>query len=110
MPKVSEEHAAARRSQILDAAIDCFARTGIHRTTMRDVFRESGLSPGAVYTYFFGKDDLVRAVAERVLEMPSLDARAGRVAIQLWAEALFDPMLDAAAFAAAARQLPARPS
>ena len=59
MPKVTEEHVEARRRQILSAALRCFARDGFHRTTMQDIFRESDLSPGAVYSYFKGKDELI---------------------------------------------------
>jgi AcrR family transcriptional regulator len=62
MPKVTKEHVAARRRQILDAALRCFAREGFHRTTMQDIFREAELSPGAVYSYFSGKDEIVRAI------------------------------------------------
>src|SRR3954452_7869588 len=67
MPKVSDEHLAARREQVLRAAWACFGRNGFHATTMADVIAESGLSAGAVYRYFPGKADLVRATAERAL-------------------------------------------
>jgi AcrR family transcriptional regulator len=122
MPKVSEEHAVARRRQIVEAANRCFARQGFHRTTMQDIFREAELSPGAVYTYFFGKEDLIRAIADEGLSMArrmftgaggatldevfaqimgvfdaleSGDALGIRTSIQLWAEALRDPKLMA---------------
>jgi AcrR family transcriptional regulator len=62
MPKVTEEHVQARRRQILSAALRCFARQGFHRTTMQDIFREADLSPGAVYSYFNGKDELIGAM------------------------------------------------
>jgi AcrR family transcriptional regulator len=62
MPKVTEEHVQARRRQILSAAMRCFARQGFHRTTMQDIFREAELSPGAVYSYFKGKDELILAI------------------------------------------------
>ena len=68
MPKVTEEHVQARRRQILTAALRCFARQGFHRTTMQDIFREAELSPGAVYSYFKGKDELIVAI---VVEMMS---------------------------------------
>ncbi len=42
----------------------CFAREGFHRTTMQDIFREADLSPGAVYSYFEGKDELIEAIAD----------------------------------------------
>lgn len=67
MPKVSEEHRSRRRQQILDAAKECFIRKGFHQTSMADVFAESGLSAGAVYVYFKGKDEIVVAIAERVM-------------------------------------------
>jgi AcrR family transcriptional regulator len=62
MPKVTQEHVQARRRQILSAALRAFASQGFHRTTMQDIFRESDLSPGAVYSYFTGKDELIAAI------------------------------------------------
>ena len=67
MPKVSDAHRAARYEQILDAAIRCVGREGFHRTTMAHVIAESGLSAGAVYGYFKGKEDLIKAIAGRAL-------------------------------------------
>ena len=67
MPKVSEQHLAARREQVLQAAWACFSRNGFHATTMADVITESGLSAGAVYRYFDSKAALVRATADRAL-------------------------------------------
>jgi AcrR family transcriptional regulator len=69
MPRVSTEHLAARRSQIVEAALHCFARNGIHPTSMQDIFHEAGLSAGAVYRYFPTKEQLVGAVVDRVLGM-----------------------------------------
>lgn len=67
MPRVSQRYRDARRRQITDAARRCFARTGFHATPMADVFAESGLSAGAVYGHFSGKDDLVEAIINEVL-------------------------------------------
>ena len=67
MPKVTEEHVAARRRQILSAAQRCFARQGFHRTTMQDIFREAELSPGAVYSYFASKDELIAAIVAAMM-------------------------------------------
>lgn len=63
MPRVTEEHRTARREQIVSAAMRCVARDGFHKTTMANVIAESGLSAGAVYGYFKGKNDLIRAIA-----------------------------------------------
>lgn len=67
MPKVSDAHRAARREQILDAAMSRFAVNGFHATGMADVIATAGLSAGAVYSYFRSKDELVAAIVERVL-------------------------------------------
>ena len=69
MPKVTEAHLEARRSQILDAAWTCFARKGYHQATMQDICRESGLSPGAIYRYFVSKEAILKAINERSQEI-----------------------------------------
>lgn len=63
-PKTSDAQRAARRRQVLDAAFICFARDGFHRTSMDDIVRQSGMSPGAIYGYFSGKRELITAIAE----------------------------------------------
>lgn len=96
MPRVSQEHLDARRRQILDAARRCFIRNGFHATSMQDVFREAGLSAGAVYRYFGGKKDLIAAIADVNLNtvaevfdeldetrLPSLGELIGRFAHRL---------------------------
>jgi AcrR family transcriptional regulator len=65
MPRITEEKREARCRQILDAATRCFARDGFHRTTMEDIVAESRISPGAIYCYFRGKNDIVAAIAEQ---------------------------------------------
>ena len=64
MPRVSQQHRDERREQILAAARRCFLRDGFHATSMQDLFAEAGLSAGAVYGYFAGKDDVIVAIAE----------------------------------------------
>ncbi|MGW9302072.1 MULTISPECIES: TetR/AcrR family transcriptional regulator [Streptomyces] len=64
MARVSQEHLDARRRQILDGAARCFARSGFHGTSMQDVLKEVGLSAGAVYRYFPGKEDIIAAITE----------------------------------------------
>jgi AcrR family transcriptional regulator len=118
MPRVSEAHRAARRRQILDAAIDCFAREGFHRTSMSQIIARSGMSAGAIYLHFASKDDIVEAIAEERHSMEDTLAAAAlgdqdtrralhelarhyiewlsdpveddhrRVTVQVWAEAL----------------------
>jgi len=65
MPKLKPHIQRARREHILDAAERCFARAGFHRTTMQDICREAGISPGAVYVYFDSKEALIAGICER---------------------------------------------
>lgn len=67
MPKVSDEHRAARREQIIDAAMARFEVNGFQATGMADVIAATGMSAGAVYSYFRSKDELIEAIADRVL-------------------------------------------
>ena len=64
MPKISAAHEHQRREQILQAAMACFARQGYHATSMDDVVRQSGLSVGAIYSYFTSKEDLFLALCD----------------------------------------------
>ena len=61
MPHVSAAHEEEVRRRIVAAALRVFAEKGFHRATMQDVVRESGLSVGAIYTYFKSKDELFLA-------------------------------------------------
>ena len=64
MPKVTEEHSIARREQILAAAVACFAEKGFHKTSMKDICSKAQLSPGAVYSYFASKDEIIENVCQ----------------------------------------------
>ncbi len=61
-PDVSE----ARKNQILDAALQVFARRGFHKARMDDIAQESGLSKGALYWYFRSKDALIEALVDKL--------------------------------------------
>jgi TetR/AcrR family transcriptional repressor of uid operon len=65
MPKLKPDVQRARREHILDAAQRCFARSGFHRTSIQDICREAGVSPGALYVYFDGKEALIAGISER---------------------------------------------
>jgi TetR/AcrR family transcriptional repressor of uid operon len=65
MPKLKPDTQRARREHILEAAEVCFARAGFHRTTMQDICKEAGVSPGALYVYFDSKEALIAGICER---------------------------------------------
>ena len=64
MPKVSEEHRAARRRQIADGARRAFAQHGYEGATVEVLEREIGLSRGAIFSYFDSKLDLFVSLAQ----------------------------------------------
>jgi len=62
MPKITDERREARRDQILEAARACLQEHGLEAVSMEMIIARSGLSTGAVYGYFKGKDDIIGAV------------------------------------------------
>jgi AcrR family transcriptional regulator len=120
MPKISDARREERRAEIIEAAGRCFARKGLKSTSMADIIEESGLSAGAIYGYFAGKQELLEAVAASIItnrvaeigldEDGALAARSPRelallviegfrtldklpFIIQTWGEAVTDPEL-----------------
>jgi TetR/AcrR family transcriptional regulator, transcriptional repressor of aconitase len=62
VPKITEERREARREQILDAARACLQEYGLEAVSMEMIITRSGLSTGAVYGYFKGKEEIINAV------------------------------------------------
>jgi AcrR family transcriptional regulator len=56
---------ADRRSQILEAALVCFAKRGFHQTSMHDISGEAGISVGLIYRYFENKEAVISAMADQ---------------------------------------------
>lgn len=52
------------RRRLLDAATDVFAERGIDRASLDDVAARAGLTKGAIYSNFAGKDELVYALMD----------------------------------------------
>jgi TetR/AcrR family transcriptional regulator, transcriptional repressor of aconitase len=62
MPRITEERREARREQVLQAARACLQQSGLEAVSMEMIVGRSGLSTGAVYGYFKGKDEIINAV------------------------------------------------
>jgi AcrR family transcriptional regulator len=62
MPRITDERREARREQILEAARACLQEHGLEAVSMEMIIARSGLSTGAVYGYFTGKDEIINAV------------------------------------------------
>jgi len=54
-----------RQTQILDAALICFAKRGFHQASMHDISAEAGISVGLIYRYFENKEAVISAMADR---------------------------------------------
>jgi TetR/AcrR family transcriptional regulator, repressor for uid operon len=54
----------AKRQQIVDAAIICFAKSGFHATSTAQICAQAGMSPGNLFHYFPTKDAIIQAIAE----------------------------------------------
>jgi AcrR family transcriptional regulator len=64
-PKLGKKEQAERtRRQILDAAIPLLAGRGYASTTMQELARAIGMTPGALYWHFDSKEDLLIAVLD----------------------------------------------
>src|ERR1700728_4109421 len=70
MPKISPERREERREHILQAARLCLQEHGLEAVSMEMIIARSGLSTGAVYGYFKGKDEIINAaVSEGTAEL-----------------------------------------
>jgi AcrR family transcriptional regulator len=55
----------ARRQQLLDTAVACFAREGVENTSIKELAQAAGVAQGLLYHYFPSKDDLLLAALDR---------------------------------------------
>lgn len=58
----------ARRAHVLDAAREAFMALGLEGTSMREIAQRAGYTPGAIYSYFPGKEDIYGALLGESLE------------------------------------------
>jgi AcrR family transcriptional regulator len=57
-----------RRAQLVAAAAKCFGVNGYHRTTIKEIAKTAGFSPGLIYTYVKDKEDVLFLVIVALLE------------------------------------------
>jgi AcrR family transcriptional regulator len=67
----------ATRERLLDAGARVFAARGIHAARVDDIVKVAATSHGTFYLYFANKEELFRALAERVAH--EFEALAGRL-------------------------------
>ena len=87
MPKVSAEHKQRRREEILEGAQRAFARHGYEGATVARLEQETGLSRGAIFSYYENKAALFAGVF----------ARSSERLVEIWLERGFRALLEAIA-------------
>ncbi|HUQ56405.1 TetR/AcrR family transcriptional regulator [Lentzea sp.] len=118
MPRLTDARKELRRAQITEAAVRCFGRNGLERTSIADITAESGLSTGSIYAHFGTKAELIQAAARATLAQraevlggyadgdsppgpdellarmaAAIDPVQARFGVQIWGEATTDPVI-----------------
>jgi len=57
-----KEQTRQRKTDVIEAALKCFAELGYAKTTMADIRKYSSASTGSIYYHFKGKEQLASAV------------------------------------------------
>ncbi len=65
-----------RRHEIMDAAHQCFISKGYQATTIDDILTATGIAKGTLYYHFPGKEDIMHAIIDRVVQTIVTRARA----------------------------------
>jgi AcrR family transcriptional regulator len=89
--------ADVRRELVLDAARSVFFEFGMEKTSIREIASRAGYTPGAIYSYFAGKEELYGALLGESLDRLNervREARGNRTAgadcLRATAKAFFD--------------------
>ena len=72
MARKTKEEAEKTFHALLEAAAILFTKQGVATTTLNEIAKEAGLTRGAVYWHFQGKDDIIRALWE-TYTMPKIE-------------------------------------
>ena len=65
----TKKEALQTTESLLDAALDVFLDKGYSATTLQDIAEHAGVTRGALYWHFKGKEDVYRGLFERVHQM-----------------------------------------
>jgi len=72
----SRGDAAARRAEILEAALRVFGQYGYRRTSVDDIAREAGIAKGTIYLSFASKEEVFQALAHHLSQQMLTSAEA----------------------------------
>ncbi len=93
-----QEGEASTKERIFDAAIELFANKGFKGTSVREIANATGLTEGAIYRHFSGKDEILEQVftyAEEVLFTPlPIEETLGMLQGQSIFRGMLEPLPD----------------
>ena len=89
-----DEGEDARRVQLIEVTIDSLAEVGYVGTTLAEIARRAGVSPGLVAHYFGEKDGLLEAAFRKLARLVAMNAR-GRLALARTPRARVQAIIDA---------------
>lgn len=96
-PRKDDADRAARRAEIMNAAVHLFSQQSYHETTMSDIARAVGLNQSSLYYWFKDKEDLLHAILqenETSLRCASMiAAHSGESVLRLHAIAYSDTLM-----------------
>lgn len=97
----NEKFANFKRCAILDAAVKEFAEKGIEKASMRAIAAAAGMTTGAIYTVFEGREDIYAALLHQSLarlnayvEEKTAAAQTPVQAVEASVMAFFDYYID----------------
>ena len=97
--RAARSQGRAGRDELLDAALQVFARRGYREAGVDEIAAEAGYSKGALYWHFSGKEELLRALLDERIDAPMRDR------VELLASAPPEQDMSVEAARAFARQL-----
>ena len=61
--------AGETKERILEAALELFAQSGYSGTSMNDIAKQLGITKGALYKHYMGKQEILDRIVERMNQM-----------------------------------------
>lgn len=61
--------AGETKERILEAALELFAQSGYSGTSMNDIAKQLGITKGALYKHYTGKQEILDRIVERMNQM-----------------------------------------
>lgn len=86
--RAGKKHSDLRKEEIAQAAMDLIAGQGMKNLSVAAVARRVGLVPSALYRHFKGKEEILKAVIERVRDLMLANVQSVRQATPLPLEQL----------------------